>query len=115
MRFLDYEYLNRKIVWNEISQFFTFLLPFINKSGALKIIKKVFLFTTLLGPMMNNFSEESESLDHQCKVCGDSPPTLPIRLKSCGHLYCRYCFHTLKQLKCLRYLYLYLSKLWRGI
>lgn len=100
MRFLDYEYLNRKVVWGELSQFSTFLLPFLSRSGALGLLKKVFLFTTLLGPMSINLSDDEKELDSKCKFCGDSPPTLPIRLNPCKHLYCRYCVYALKNSRC---------------
>ena len=49
LRWLDYEYLNRTIAWNAISDFVGFAFPYMAQLKKISIFQKVFMFTTVLG------------------------------------------------------------------
>lgn len=49
LRWLDYEYLNRTIAWNAISEFISFAFPYVSQLKKISIFQKVFMFTTVLG------------------------------------------------------------------
>ena len=80
LRWLDYEYLNRTVVWEQISNFFVFVLPMFNSLRMVNLFKKMFLFTTLLGPLMMSLESQEDKI-LSCRICGAETPTLPIVLE----------------------------------
>jgi len=87
LRWIDYDYLNRTVIWREISEFFIHVLPILGSLAPL--LKKLFFFTTLLGPLSVNL--DSDDTKYACKDCGTNPPNIPRILEECGHIYCRSC------------------------
>ena len=51
-RYVDYHFMNRVIVWQELSNFMAFLVPFSSSDPVAELFKKVWLFTTKLGPLL---------------------------------------------------------------
>ena len=75
LRWLDYEYLNREIIWKELSTFIFAALPFVQNLAMTSLFKKVFLFTTLLGPFAVDLNKETNT--NKCVICSADPPTMP--------------------------------------
>lgn len=100
MRFLTYDYLNRKVVWGELSAFTSFILPIISRSGLFSVIKKVAMFTTYMGPISVNLEKETRDAI-RCGACGQEPPTIPRQILPCRHVYCLYCIDSLQKQKCV--------------
>lgn len=49
LRYLDFELINRTIIWGIISDFVKFVLPLGNDLRIFKMISNLFMFTTFLG------------------------------------------------------------------
>jgi hypothetical protein len=77
LRWLDYEFINRIIVWENLSKFVVFILPFLDSTGITKLLKKVFLFTTLLGPLSMDLKSDDDKAKLACASCAAYPPSLP--------------------------------------
>lgn len=77
LRWLDYEYLNRTVVWEELSKLLTFVLPILSSAGSINIFKKIFLFTTLLGPLSMDLKSDDDKAMLACSRCSANPPNLP--------------------------------------
>lgn len=81
LRWLEYEYMNRDIVWNTVSNFITFLFPFVTQLKNFSLFQKVYMFTTILGPLAIDLNSENEKGYAACSVCSDYPPNCPVKLK----------------------------------
>lgn len=82
-RHISFDYLNRQLIWSEISEFILFLLPLVNAGAVRK-----FLYTYL--PM--NKDPGGIQPDTSCGICGCLKDS-PIRCKAlpCEHVFCYYC------------------------
>ena len=56
-RYLDFELLNRTIIWNILSDFFIYFLPYIKDLSITKTFKNLFLFTTFLGSISSEYTD----------------------------------------------------------
>ena len=90
-RWLEYEFMNRTIVWQEISNFLVFLLPYMNSLPITKMAKKLWLFTTLLGPLSMDLKSDDDKHKMACAHCSANPPVVP-KVLECGHVFCSSCF-----------------------
>ena len=82
-RHISFDYLNRQLIWSEISEFILFLLPLVNVGAVRK-----FLYTYL---QMNKALGGIQS-DAKCGICGtlkDSP--IRCQVLPCKHIFCYYC------------------------
>jgi len=82
-RHISFDYLNRQLIWSEISDFILFLLPLVNVGAV-----RNFLYTYL--PM--NRALGGMQLEASCGICGslkDSP--IRCQVLPCKHIFCYYC------------------------
>ena len=78
LRSINYDYMNREILWHGFSEFIFFILPHFN------------LFAIRNWLWRLTVSPSSPPADHsECAFCG-KPPTMPS-VSHCGHVYCYYC------------------------
>jgi len=79
MRQVAFDFMNQQLVWQGFSEFFLFLLPFIDferiRSGIRKLLR------------LSSDNQEEKG----CPVC-KAPPTTPYQA-NCGHVFCYYCLH----------------------
>jgi peroxin-2 len=103
-RVVSYEYLNRQIVWQELSDLALFVLPIVSSHAAR------FRDGVRGGRSAEGGSSAGETggrderlRDHRspsvadvpisspCAACARSPATNPFVLEPCGHVHCYYC------------------------
>ncbi|KAL4481807.1 hypothetical protein ABPG74_007896 [Tetrahymena malaccensis] len=97
VRYLDFELINRTIVWGIISDFVKFALPLANNMRLFKMVSNLFMFTTFLGSISNDASQDIA--DIKCGVCEDSQITMPRQINNCKHVFCYYCITSYLQSK----------------
>jgi len=93
-RTLDFEYMNRTIIWNVLSDFMAFALPYM-QYGFGEMLKKMFFFTTFIG----SISIDMEGTEMKCGICRDEKMTLPYKTTQCDCKFCYYCLKSLMQEK----------------
>ncbi|TRY92209.1 hypothetical protein DNTS_022623 [Danionella cerebrum] len=84
-RDINFQYLNRELLWHGFAEFLIFLLPLINTwklKGSL---------TSLFTSRNNQRGTESseETCLNECAICGEWP-TMPHSV-GCNHVFCYYC------------------------
>mmetsp|Transcript_140398 Transcript_140398/g.436545 ORF Transcript_140398/g.436545 Transcript_140398/m.436545 type:complete len:315 (+) Transcript_140398:59-1003(+) len=79
-----FEYMNRVMIWNGVSEFLLTVMPLVNLAGVRKALARRFVPKALLRSM--EVSAESGC----CCLCGAAPVTLPMR-SDCGHVFCYFC------------------------
>jgi peroxin-2 len=104
-RAISYEYLNRQLVWAEVSEVLLFLLPLVNAAAVKRAVRSIlprlptFSFTstsstspsqTTIGATtsLENFSRQEDST---CGICGTNDILVPYKADPCGDLFCYYC------------------------
>ncbi|CAJ1374178.1 unnamed protein product [Effrenium voratum] len=79
-RQVAFEYMNRVMIWNGLSEFLMTVLPLVNLSRLRQNITRRLRLPQAQRPEM----------PQSCGFCGASPMTLPLR-SSCNHVFCYYC------------------------
>eukprot|EP01017_Pseudomicrothorax_dubius_P016384 TRINITY_DN1859_c0_g1_i2.p1 TRINITY_DN1859_c0_g1~~TRINITY_DN1859_c0_g1_i2.p1 ORF type:complete len:306 (-),score=32.90 TRINITY_DN1859_c0_g1_i2:4-822(-) len=87
-RYLDFELLNRTVVWNVFSDFMITVVPILQKSRLFAAFKRLFHFTTFLGSLSGG---EDESMTTICGICRGTDLTMPQSIPGCNHIFCYYC------------------------
>ncbi|XP_038142648.1 peroxisome biogenesis factor 2 isoform X1 [Cyprinodon tularosa] len=86
VRDVNYQYMNRELLWHGFAEFLIFLLPLVN----LRKLKSTVLLHVLGGKSSN---EEGARMPQDvwkyCGLCGEWP-TMPHTV-GCGHVFCYYC------------------------
>eukprot|EP00898_Chlorokybus_atmophyticus_P000262 jgi/Chlat1/1236/Chrsp115S00752 len=80
-RAVSFEYMNRQLVWQELSELLLFILPLIN-------IGKIRRF------LVDRFSPAHSSAElpaAACSICFTNPARTPFESVDCGHMFCYYC------------------------
>jgi len=102
-RAISYEYLNRQLVWAEVSEVLLFLLPLVNAATVKRAVRSIlprlpaFPFTptsqTAVDGVRGGSSGESisSSRDSTCGICGTSDMLVPYKAEPCGDVFCYYC------------------------
>ncbi|KAM3130268.1 peroxisome assembly protein (Peroxin-2) [Paramecium bursaria] len=80
-RELDFELLNRTIIWEVINKIFQQILS--GGGYVVKQLKQMIFMTSFLGSIQNQGQEG-------CFVCQEEIMTLPITLSPCQHQFCYY-------------------------
>jgi peroxin-2 len=80
-RSLNFEYMNRLLVWHGFTEFLMFLMPLINVERVKAWIQRKFAPPRLAAP--------SASPD-SCPICSAQPINTPY-VTNCGHFFCYYC------------------------
>lgn len=92
MRNVNYEFQNRQLVWNALTEFLLFLLPIIN-------VKR--LYRTVVKPWLNNSADSKSEYSflsrRLCAICFQQDSTVAINgvtnpyTAGCEHAYCYVC------------------------
>ena len=92
-RVVSFEYLNRQILWRELSDLALFVLPMLDPTRLRDAARA---FQSRDGDRRDaphaTRPDESVSVgDETCAACGAKPPTAPFAAEPCGHVHCYYC------------------------
>jgi peroxin-2 len=79
MRQVAFDFMNQQLVWQGFSEFFVFVLPFINFERIRSWIRKLLRLSS------------DNKAGAGCPVCR-ALPTTPYQA-NCGHVFCYYCLH----------------------
>jgi hypothetical protein len=108
-RAISFEYLNRQLVWRELSEFLLFLLPLVNISKVRRAITACFpKLPSLTAPSSAGAAQgaplkegapgqgegqgqgEGRGAD-PCPICSTEEMVAPHEALPCGHVFCYYC------------------------
>lgn len=89
-RFVNFEYLNRQLVWGEISELILFFLPLVDIVALKKSLKHYFPRSRLFS--VQNWEIRGDSID-ECWLCLQARNTCSAwcHLAPCNHQLCYYC------------------------
>ncbi|CAE7184017.1 Pex2 [Symbiodinium necroappetens] len=82
-RQVAFEYMNRVMIWNGLSEFLLTVMPLVNVSRLRRSI------TRRLLPKASTHADAARA-ELCCGFCGASPMTVPTRT-NCNHVFCYYC------------------------
>eukprot|EP00761_Pharyngomonas_kirbyi_P004339 gb/GECH01004343.1/.p1 GENE.gb/GECH01004343.1/~~gb/GECH01004343.1/.p1 ORF type:complete len:332 (+),score=49.72 gb/GECH01004343.1/:1-996(+) len=92
-RQINFEYMNRQLVWNGFAELLLFILPLINFSRIKHMVTKP------LSRFRNNSTDiPQNSNPHACGLCGAFPIVVPV-YGNCDHPFCYYCIESKKYLE----------------
>ena len=86
-RHVSFDYLNRQLIWSEVSDFVLFVLPLLHVGSIGRLVNKYL-------PMNESIrGTATVGADATCPVC-ETTKESPIRCQAmpCRHMYCYYCF-----------------------
>ena len=86
-RHVSFDYLNRQLIWSEVSDFVLFVLPLLHVGPIGKLVNKYL-------PMNESIrGTATVGADATCPVC-ETTKESPVRCQAmpCRHMYCYYCF-----------------------
>uniref|UniRef100_A0A3P8VF40 Peroxisome biogenesis factor 2 n=1 Tax=Cynoglossus semilaevis TaxID=244447 RepID=A0A3P8VF40_CYNSE len=86
IRDIDYQFMNRELLWHGFAEFLIFLLPLIN-TRKLKATVSSFVFGG--DRARGEGTTEGQQLWKECGLCGEWP-TMPHTV-GCRHVFCYYC------------------------
>lgn len=102
-RAISFEYLNRQLVWHELSEVLLFLLPLINVGRLKRFVthqlpqlKAAFLPVAGGGAARasGDSSTDVPAMPGRCVICNGAEITVPFRADPCGHIFDYYCLYT---------------------
>lgn len=82
-RQMAFEYMNRVMIWNGLSEFLITVMPLVNLARARRFLSRKLFPKAALKQM-------EDSAQQACGLCGASPVNLPMR-SDCGHVFCYFC------------------------
>ncbi|KAL6771704.1 hypothetical protein ACKKBG_A27485 [Auxenochlorella protothecoides x Auxenochlorella symbiontica] len=89
-RAISYEYLNRQLVWGELSELLLFVLPLFNLASVKRSLRRL-----LPQPAAQGGASGRQTA---CGTCGAAFPLLtPAAALPCGHVHCYYCLRARTQ------------------
>ncbi|CAL8468457.1 g7997 [Coccomyxa elongata] len=106
-RALSFEYLNRQLVWHELSELLLFLLPLINVARIKALVMSHLPRVSVPAATSSISGPPSSGAAHQqCPICGASEIIVPYVALPCEHRFCYYCLRAHTQsdpdYKCLQ-------------
>jgi len=91
-RVVSFEYLNRQILWRELSDLALFVLPMLDPTRLRDAARAFQSRDGARDAPHATRPDESVSVgDETCAACGAKPPTAPFAAEPCGHVHCYYC------------------------
>ncbi|KAK9845945.1 hypothetical protein WJX81_006604 [Elliptochloris bilobata] len=106
-RALSFEYLNRQLVWHELSELLLFLLPLVNvgrlKAAVMSRLPRLSPpiapaeLSAGAGPAQEAGSATAAAaaaaaeVGQPCAICGARDVLVPYAARPCGHRFCYYC------------------------
>ncbi|KAK9816233.1 hypothetical protein WJX74_001831 [Apatococcus lobatus] len=97
-RALSFEYLNRQLIWHEMSELLLFLLPLLNLSWLRRL--RIPYLPGLIAPSTPQLSAGSHGPNGQpkqsraCGICGLHEMLVPYEAIPCCHVFCYYCIRS---------------------
>lgn len=99
VRTVNYEFQNRQLVWNALTEFLLFVLPLINVTRLRQKLAQMFTTPPKDGGRLSFLPEKT------CAICfdqDDGPSSAHVHMKTvtnpyvanCGHIYCYVCIKT---------------------
>lgn len=85
-RQVSFEYMNRQLVWQGLTEFLLYLLPLIDIERTRQWFKRIFFIGARGGDGKTTYN----GLPRNCGVCEAYPIHTPFAT-NCGHLFCYYC------------------------
>ena len=85
-RHISFDYLNRQLIWSEVSDFVLFVLPLLHAGSVGRFVNKYL-------PMNESIRGAGTiGADATCPIC-ETTRESPVRCRAvpCGHAYCYYC------------------------
>lgn len=94
-RAISYEYLNRQLVWTELSELLLFLLPLVNVAAVKRALRAALPRLPMLGPAAQHTQGGGGSGEGAgCGICGAAEMLNPYAAQPCGHRFCYYCLRS---------------------
>jgi len=97
-RMVSYEYLNRQLVWREMSELALFVLPMVSAPGLRRAASRAFGRRVAEGGAEGGAEGvvDGSAVDEGCRVgpcveCGGEPAGARYASTPCGHAFCYYC------------------------
>ena len=78
-RQVNFEFMNRQLVWQSFAEFLLFLLPIVNMNSIKKLFRRLWT------------REQRQVTEGTCPICLKSPVNTPYVPENCDHVYCYYC------------------------
>lgn len=94
-RALNFEYLNRQLVWHELSELLLFLLPLVNVTRIRAFVLEN--LPQMYQPRMQSGGGvlvERSSDEHRCNICRKEEMAVPFVALPCEHKFCYYCLRS---------------------
>lgn len=102
-RAISFEYLNRQLVWHELSELLLFVLPLINVTRLKRMI--INQWPSLRAATAKHLQRASgleaqppaateQSMPGPCAICGAREIAVPFNALPCSHVFCYYCLRT---------------------
>ncbi|KAK4533443.1 hypothetical protein CCYA_CCYA17G4325 [Cyanidiococcus yangmingshanensis] len=89
-RALNFEMLNRQLVWEGFTELLMSLIP-IAQSPLIRRAASEKLLPWLIQPSCEKEKSFTASNKLECRICGKSRPCMPHILVPCGHVFCYVC------------------------
>eukprot|EP01097_Dermamoeba_algensis_P003049 TRINITY_DN222_c0_g1_i1.p1 TRINITY_DN222_c0_g1~~TRINITY_DN222_c0_g1_i1.p1 ORF type:complete len:249 (-),score=21.35 TRINITY_DN222_c0_g1_i1:168-914(-) len=105
VRQVNFEFMNRQLVWHGFTEFLLYLMPLINIDRIRNFVRRRLLPRRKAAASPNLGTQSSinvnENLQEErgrqiivenstCQSCQSNPPNVPY-ITNCGHLYCYFC------------------------
>lgn len=96
-RALSFEYLNRQLVWHELSELLLFMLPLVNVAAVKRTLRS-FLPRLPILMMSSSYNSSTQQQQQQggggCGICGMTPILSPYTALPCNHEHCYFCLRS---------------------
>eukprot|EP00298_Acanthocystis_sp_HF-20_P010676 c18984_g1_i1.p1 GENE.c18984_g1_i1~~c18984_g1_i1.p1 ORF type:complete len:382 (+),score=113.11 c18984_g1_i1:40-1146(+) len=94
-RFISFELLHQQLLWTTITDLLSTLLPILQLSRIIKLLKRIKFYNSQEKNDEENFQEKKiVSVFESCPSCGNSSPVMP----HIGDCYCVYCYVCIQSL-----------------
>lgn len=89
-RVVSFDYLNRQLVWSEVSELFLCLLPLLDTRRAGGLLSN--WARRVLAPLRVAVQHRGDGVAADaCQVCTSQPANTPYAAAPCGHVFCYFC------------------------
>lgn len=92
-RAVSFEYLNRQLVWSELSEALLFLLPLLNVDLLRRSLRALLPGSHLLAAAAGDpaLSDGPGGVLGACPVCESRSAPVRVQARPCGHAFCYFC------------------------